>query len=152
MIIYLGFEDMQDVLRLASQVEDLFGPMVGVADFEKGLEYCLKTNRVLGYKAQNELCGAAIVDRDGNELCWFVVDSRKRGLGIGARILEKVICELDSAREMTVQTFAPGVPEGEAARRLYMKYGFADREDGGLNPAGIPTVIMARKKKEGELS
>lgn len=62
-------------------------------------------------------------------------------------MLEKVIVELDPGREMTVQTFAPGVPEGEAARRLYMKYGFADREDGGLNPAGIRTVIMVREKK-----
>ena len=104
---------------LASQVEGLFGPMVGVADFETALEDCLKTNRVLGCKEQNELCGAAIIDRKGNELCWFVVDSGKRGLGIGGRMLEKVIGELDSAREMTVQTFAPGVPEGEAARRLY---------------------------------
>ncbi len=144
MITYLGFEDMQAVLGLASQVEGLFGPMVGVADFETALEDCLKTNRVLGC---NELCGAAIIDRKGNELCWFVVDSGKRGLGIGGRMLEKVIGELDSAREMTVQTFAPGVPEGGAARRLYMKYGFADREDGGLNPAGIPTVIMVREKK-----
>lgn len=147
MITYLGFEDMQAVLGLASQVESLFGPMVGVADFEKGLKDCLKTGRVLGCKVQNDVCGAAIVDRDGNELCWFVVDSGKRGLGIGARMLEKVIVELDPGREMTVQTFAPGVPEGEAARRLYMKYGFADREDGGLNPAGIRTVIMVREKK-----
>ena len=147
MITYLGFEDMQAVLGLASQVESLFGPMVGVADFEKGLEDCLKTGRVLGCKVQNDVCGAAIVDRDGNELCWFVVDSGKRGLGIGARMLEKVIVELDPGREMTVQTFAPGVPEGEAARRLYMKYGFADRRGGGLNPAGIPTVIMVREKK-----
>ena len=147
MITYLGFEDMQAVLGLASQVEGLFGPMVGVADFETALEDCLKTNRVLGCKEQNELCGAAIIDRKGNELCWFVVDSGKRGLGIGALILEKVIGELDSCRDMIVQTFAPGVPEGEAARRLYMKYGFADRRDGGLNPAGIPTVIMVREKK-----
>jgi GNAT superfamily N-acetyltransferase len=147
MITYLGFEDMQAVLGRASQVEGLFGPMVGVADFETALEDCLKTNRVLGCKEQNELCGAAIIDRKGNELCGFVVDSGKRGLGIGGRMLEKVIGELDSAREMTVQTFAPGVPEGGAARRLYMKFGFADREDGGLNPAGIPTVIMVREKK-----
>ena len=147
MITYLGPEDLQAVLALASQVEGLFGPMVGVADFETGLEDCLKTNRVLGCKVQYDLCGAAIIDRKGNELCWFVVDSGKRGLGIGALILDKVISELDSGREMTVQTFAPGVPEGEAARRLYMKYGFADRKDGGPNPAGIPTVIMVREKK-----
>ncbi len=147
MITYLGPEDMQAVLALASQVEDIFGRMVGVADFETGLQECLKTNRVLGCREQNELCGAAILDLEGNELCWFVVDSGKRGLGIGARMLEKVIGELDSCRDMIVQTFAPGVPEGEAARRLYMKYGFADRRDGGLNPAGIPTVIMVREKK-----
>ena len=71
----------------------------------------------------------------------------KYGVVIAARNEEKVIGELDSCRDMIVQTFAPGVPEGEAARRLYMKYGFADRRDGGLNPAGIPTVIMVREKK-----
>lgn len=68
MITYLGPEDMQAVLALASQVEGLFGPMVGVADFETGLQDCLKTNRVLGCKEQNEICGAAILDRNGNEL------------------------------------------------------------------------------------
>ena len=65
MITYLGPEDMQAVLALASQVEDIFGRMVGVADFETGLQECLKTNRVLGCREQNELCGAAILDLEG---------------------------------------------------------------------------------------
>ncbi len=100
-----------------------------------------------GLQEQNELCGAAILDLEGNELCWFVVDSGKRGLGIGARMLEKVIGELDSGRDMTVQTFAPGVPEGEAAKKAVYEVRIRRQAGRRPQPAGIPTVIMVREKK-----
>jgi hypothetical protein len=34
------------------------------------------------------------------------------------------------------------VKAGEAARKIYLKFGFRDYKDGGKNPAGIDTVIM----------
>ncbi len=49
-------------------------------------------------------------------------------------MLEKVISELDSAGEMTDADLCARRSGRRAARRLYMKYGFADRRDGGLNP------------------
>jgi hypothetical protein len=36
----------------------------------------------------------------------------------------------------------------EAARKIYMKFGFKDNKDGGKNPAGIDTVIMKRENSK----
>ncbi len=141
---YLNPEDQAAILKLAAQVEDLFGKMVGVAEFEQALADCLQLRQVIGCKQGDELLGAGIVDREKNEIAWFVVDFGQRGKGVGARILERLLGELDERREITVQTFAAEVAQGRAARALYRKFGFVDKTDGGLNPAGIPTVIMAR--------
>lgn len=140
----LNPDDHAAILKLAAQVEDLFGKMVGVAEFEAALQACLQAGRVIGCKQGDELLGAGILDPDQNEIAWFVVDGGQRGKGIGVGILERLLGELDERREITVQTFAAGVAQGQAARALYRKFGFADKADGGLNPAGIPTVIMAR--------
>jgi len=48
----------------------------------------------------------------------------------------------DFSKVHILQAFYLSVPEGTAARRLYLESGFADLKDGGPNPAGIPTVIM----------
>ena len=49
-----------------------------------------------------------------------------------------------------VQTFDKSVPQGRAARRLYLDFGFADHHPGGPNPAGIDTVVMKLEKKRPE--
>jgi len=43
---------------------------------------------------------------------------------------------------MAQKTADVSSPDGRAARKLYLDFGFLDYKDGGLNPAGIPTVIM----------
>ena len=147
MITYLNIGDKQSILSLALQVESLFGKMVGVRDFENALEKSLTTNKVIGYKRKNEIYGAGIINDERNEIVWFVVDSKKRGLDIGKQLLERILGELDNNKDIFVQTFADDVPEGAAARKLYKKFGFIDKADGGLNPAGIPTVIMVKSHK-----
>lgn len=148
MIKYLTIDQKEDVLRLASQVEDLFGKMVGVFEFESALEQCLKSKAVIGCISGNEVCGAGIIDKNKNEIAWLVVDSSKRGLGIGKMLMDQIIVELDTDRAMYVRTFADGIPEGKAARALYTKYGFVENADGGKNPAGVPTKIMVKENKK----
>jgi len=45
-------------------------------------------------------------------------------------------------QRIRVQTFDETVALGKPARKLYIDFGFTDDKKGGLNPAGIPTVIM----------
>jgi GNAT superfamily N-acetyltransferase len=144
MITYLNIEDKASVLLLALQVEHLFGKMTGVEEFQQALEQCLTTKNVIGYRKNTEVYGAGIIDKQRNEIAWFVVDTKQRGSGIGTQILERILSELDRKKDIVVQTFADHIPEGEAARTLYKKFGFLDHADGGLNPAGIPTVIMVK--------
>ena len=67
---------------------------------------------------------------------------KHRGKGCGRKLIELAISRLDQRANIFVQTFDQSVPEGGAVRKLYADFGFADIEDGGLNPAGVPTVIM----------
>ena len=67
-----------------------------------------------------------------------------RGQGIGRTLLEDVLHRLDPARPILVQTYDETVAAGLSARMLYTRMGFVDIETGGLNLAGLPTVIMQR--------
>ena len=57
-------------------------------------------------------------------------------------MIKFAIKKLNPQENMLVQTFDKSVPEGKSARKLYLDFGFTDIKDGGLNPAGIPTIIM----------
>ncbi|HPG31874.1 MAG TPA: GNAT family N-acetyltransferase [bacterium] len=146
MIRFLQEKEKNEIFRLALQVEQLFGKMVGIKEFENAVEESLKSHKVIGYIEKGEVHGSVIIDSAKNEIAWFVVDKEKRGLGIGKKLLEYALEILDSRKDITVQTFASSIPEGDSARRLYIKYGFKDDKDGGNNPAGIPTIIMKLNK------
>ena len=88
------------------------------------------------------LYGAIIINSINNEIAWFVVDRKYRGMGIGEILLKKSLEDLDSKKDIFVQTFASDINEGFSARKLYEKYGFKDEKNSGKNPAGKPTVIM----------
>ena len=47
-------------------------------------------------------------------------------------------------KAISVQTFDKTVLAGLGARKLYIKYGFEEVEQAGLNPAGFSTVILKR--------
>ncbi|MPM18180.1 hypothetical protein SDC9_64586 [bioreactor metagenome] len=59
-------------------------------------------------------------------------------------LLNHAMSKLNSQKPITVQTFAYTVLAGIGARKLYIKFGFKEVEQAGLNPAGIPTVILER--------
>ena len=139
-------DDIPGWLRLAAQVESLFGAMVGVEGFEKGILACAKNGNSFCFEGPGGgIEGVIAFDREHNSIEWLSVDRASRGKGIGAQLIGRALEALDQSRDITVQTFAPGVGEGLAARRLYERFGFADRGPAGKNPAGIDTVIMARR-------
>jgi ribosomal protein S18 acetylase RimI-like enzyme len=143
---YSNFEDYDAWLSLAREVEPLFGPMAEERAFQEALRQAISENRAFCIRSdqveKKHLKGGTVISRESNEIEWLAVSNLYRGMGFGRQLLEFAIGRLNPQKSIYVQTFDASVPEGKAARKLYLNYGFADLKDGGLNPAGIPTVVM----------
>jgi GNAT superfamily N-acetyltransferase len=143
MIRLVTNQDLNAWMELAGEVEPLFGEMVGNEDFISGIKGCIATQSAFCVvNTDNEVEGIIAINKALNEIAWLAVRERCRGQGYGYQLLEKAIDSLDNRKPIYVQTFSPGVKAGEAARKIYLKFGFRDYKDGGKNPAGIDTVIM----------
>ena len=143
-------QDVEGWLALAKEVEDLFGPMSDVPEFREALAAAIEGGHAFtalrpSEKCLNSVTGGIVVSQEMNSIEWFVVSGAARGLGIGRQLLTAALAHLDSAKSVSVQTFAPSCSEGLAARQLYMKFGFEDREPMGPNPAGVQTVLMVKQ-------
>jgi GNAT superfamily N-acetyltransferase len=145
MIEFVTNNDMHSWLELAKEVEPLFGPMVEDRGFQDGLKaviaekraYCIRENSKILY-------GVIVISKTKNEIEWFAVATKARRKGYGELLLRYAVDHLDAMRPIMVQTFDKTVSDGIGARKLYLKMGFRDFEKAGLNPAGIPTVILKR--------
>lgn len=136
--------DLGAWLALAREVEPLFGPMADDASFQAALKQAIKDENAFCLRLETDapLAGGVVISPDTNEIEWLAVSGAHRGRGLGAALLEKALARLNPEKNIVVQTFDGSVPEGHAARALYARFGFVHREDGGDNPAGLPTVIM----------
>lgn len=142
-------DDFESWLDLARQVERLFGPMAGEETFRQALRQAMDGGQAFCIRegtggSGSRLCAGIVVSPEENGIEWFAVAEDHRDRGLGRALLQFAIDRLDSRRDMSVQTFAPGVPEGAAARRLYLGFGFRDHILTDPTPAGIPTVLMVR--------
>lgn len=143
MIRLVTDRDLNEWWEIAREVEPLFGDMVENEDFKTGIRYCiLNDSAFCVINDTNDIEGIIAINKDSNEISWLAVRKRCRGKGHGYQLLKTAIDSLDDTKPIFVQTFSPTVKEGEAARRMYMRFGFKDFKDGGKNPAGIDTVIM----------
>ncbi len=141
--------DFTPWLDLAGQVEHLFGPMVGEESFRQALKRALDDERAFCARETeaspgSRLRGGIIISRDENRIEWLAVASGSRSKGLGKALLRFAIERLDVRRDIQVQTFAPGIPTGAVARRLYLGLGFRDDAPAEPTPAGIATVLMVR--------
>lgn len=142
----VGKKDVVVWMDLAKEVEPLFGPMVGQDDFHAAMKEIISSQNAFCTRNENgQPLGIIAVAPEQNEILWLAVAHAARGYGIGKELLAHAIDCLDAKRPIRVQTFAAGVPSGTGARKLYLNAGFVDIADGGLNPAGLPTVWMEKK-------
>ncbi|MDP4282212.1 MAG: GNAT family N-acetyltransferase [Bacteroidota bacterium] len=147
MIRLLTTYDFKAWLKIAGEVEPLFGPMVHSKGFHFGIRQCIRKHNAFGIEDEtNEIAGIIAIDRKKNEILWLAVREKSRGKKYGETLLRKAIEELDNKKEIIVQTFAEGVKGGTIARILYEKNGFTDQISMGKNPAGLETVRMVRKE------
>lgn len=135
--------DFDSWLELAKEVEPLFGEMADNEDFKNGIKNCIQSSSSFcAVDENNKIEGIIAFDKAENEISWLAVSKTSRSKGHGRRLLQTALDSLDREKPVFVQTFSPDVKEGEAARKLYMRFGFKDYKVGGKNPAGIETVIM----------
>jgi len=146
-VTYSKLTDFDAWIALAREVEPLFGPMADEAAFQEALRQAISDSTAFCIcsapdERESPLKGGVVISKDTNEIAWLAVSKQHRQMGYGRQLLEFAIRQLDQQKSIIVQTFAESVSEGKAARKLYLDFGFKDLEDGGLNPAGVPTVIM----------
>jgi ribosomal protein S18 acetylase RimI-like enzyme len=142
--------DFDGWLKLAAEVESLFGPMVTEPGFltaltqkiAEGQAFCVRQGDNL---SGTPLLGGVVISREENEIIWLAVSASARGNGLGDRLLSCALESLDRTRPVSVVTFDNSVEAGLPAKRLYQKYGFADHQPQGVNLAGIPIVLMVRE-------
>mgnify|MGYP001210771667 FL=1 len=144
---YSNLSDFAAWISLAREVEPLFGPMADEAPFQEAIRDAISEKRAFCIRASADekdasLSGGVVISEEANEIVWLAVAERCRGMGFGRQLLKFAINRLNPHKSIFVQTFDQSVPEGTAARHLYLESGFTDLKDGGPNPAGIPTVIM----------
>lgn len=142
-------DDITEWIRLAREVEPLFGPMTHDPSFREALQEAIRDGRAICVKRAGVgngplVQGGIVISREANEILWLAVEDVSRGLGIGKALLAEAIRCLDQERPITVTTFAAAIEAGLPARRLYQAFGFKDAQPGEPNPAEIPTVVMAR--------
>ena len=144
--------DLDLWIDLAREVEPLFGPMADDVGFKGALTQAISSNTAFCIYADShenitELIGGIIISKESNEIAWFAVSKPYRGKGYGRKLLEFALSKLNPLKTIFVQTFDDSLPEGKAARSLYMDLGFVDAKEGELNPAGVSTIIMQLEVK-----
>ena len=150
-IVYAELTDFDAWIALAREVEHLFGPMADEVPFQDALRQAISQKTAFCIRADLDgkdraLKGGIVISKESNEIAWLAVSDRYRRKGYGRELLKFAISRLNHHKSIFVQTFDESSFEGKAARKLYFDFGFIDNKNGGLNPAGIATVIMQLAK------
>jgi Ser/Thr protein kinase RdoA (MazF antagonist)/ribosomal protein S18 acetylase RimI-like enzyme len=127
--------DFDAWLDLAREVEPLFGPMVAEPTFHAALrghierETALCVREAGGPPGTPLLAGILISRRPSAcRIDWLAVAARARGRGLGTLLLSRGLALMPRPSIVSVVTFGPDNPAGEAARRLYERFGFVAAE------------------------
>lgn len=78
--------------------------------------------------------------RANSRVSWFAVSEKYRSRGVGSRLLKTALRQLDTNREITVTTFRDNYAPGAAARIVYGKFGFVEKEL--TEHDGLPRSLM----------
>jgi len=136
-------EDTESWLRLAAEVEDLFGPMVDEPSFmgalrrniERGSAFCIRESD--GPAGAPLLAGVLFSPKPPSyRIGWISVAQTHRRQGLGTALMAHVVKLVQAPAELSVTTFGPDVPAGEPARAFYLAAGFAPAEMVDDGPEG----------------
>lgn len=136
-------KDITAWLKIAKEVEPLFGQMVGCKDFENGIKATISDSAAFCLiNEEDEVHGIIAVNKASNEIAWLAVGKEHRGKGYGFQLVKAGLESLNNKKPIVVHTFSPSEKAGAAARQLYKRFGFIDDRECGNNPAGINIIRM----------
>ncbi|BAJ27708.1 MULTISPECIES: GNAT family N-acetyltransferase [Kitasatospora] len=150
--------DAAELVRLAGQVEQWFGPMVGEPGFHAALEEQLACGSALvatGAAVDGPLLGGLLVGRRPPvcHLHWLVVDAAARGRGVGRALVAEALARCpDGVRTVEVVTFGADHPGAVAsgARVFYERLGFSPAEAAAPGPEGGSRQVYRRALSRAE--
>jgi ribosomal protein S18 acetylase RimI-like enzyme len=128
-------EDYDAWLRLAREVEELFGPLVGEEAFQQTLMKNLQRGTALCVREQDGPAGADLLGGlffspkpPIYTISWLAVTQKWRQQGIGLKLVEAFMERVKPPAEAMVTTFSAEMEGGEPARKFYLKLGFQEAE------------------------
>lgn len=128
-------EDFAPWLNLAGEVEDLFGPMVEVPEFQQTLMKNILRQTALCVRQEDGPPGSALLGGlffspkpPLYKISWLAVSQNSQRRGIGQRLVAAFLERVQPPAELMVTTFRSGLAGGEAARCFYVKLGFHPAE------------------------
>jgi GNAT superfamily N-acetyltransferase len=118
---------------LAKDVAEIFGNPTMDTDNEF-IDYAIRKIKqkealIAVDDMDKEFFGFIGFSRHFNRITWFGVLERYRNKGIGSKLLETALKELDKTKEITVETYRGNYIPGQPARYVYKKYGFIETEN-----------------------
>jgi len=133
-------DDVQSWLRLALEVEPLFGPLIATG-FEERLRANIRRHSAFCVRSPSDgvLLGGVIFDsREAPtyDVSWLAVAQDQRRQGVGVALLEYCLALAEVPCVVRVITFGPENPGGEAARGLYVRFGFRAQAEVIATPEG----------------
>ena len=108
---------------LATEVSAIFGHPADMGVDPEFIEYT--KSKVSKYEAltaidytSSDNVGFIGFSRTNNRITWFAVSEKYRGKGAGDRLLRTALRQLDTNKDITVNTFCDDCLHGSAARGL----------------------------------
>jgi GNAT superfamily N-acetyltransferase len=149
-----GLAEGRDVpawLALAKEVEPLFGPLVHDDRFRRALWRNIARGSALCMRAGdrspgNPLMGGLLLSSHPPQyqIGWLAVARCWRRQGVGRLLVAHALARVRRPATVSVITFGPGVPGGEAARSFYAKLGFVPCEPAEEGPDGHSRQVYRR--------
>lgn len=139
-------EDKPSWIKLADNVSNIFGnpTMSTDKDFHEYMDSKLsKYEALIAIDRMKGNClGIIGFSRTYNRITWFGVFEQYRGKGIGTRLLSTALRQLDTSKEITVDTYRDNYLVGLPARAVYLKAGFIDIDNKIFDHLGNPRSKM----------
>lgn len=141
-------DNISQWLVLAEEMEPIFqGSMVKNEKFHAYMDGKIKKREAfmaLDRTQDHALVGIIGFSRTHNRITWFGVFEKYRNQGIGSKLLECALHQLDRTQEITVDTFREDYELGQPARHVYQKFGFVEVDNTIYDDQGNPRCVMKR--------
>ena len=139
---YAQTEDIPSALALVSANGNFF-PGFRQEEFEAELVKRIAKKEAFVVRLKGKVKGLILFSREQASIDFLLRDAKYPEMGIGTRLLETVLAQFPVNQEIFVITFRAGDEKGEAARKLYQKFGFWDESE--LEVFSYPCERMVRR-------